>query len=205
MRTLTRSRAAWWAASKAPATTPDSLVIDWDRVRGLVMSAPLRPKTWLVTMVGRDVSSTIKIRKNRQMQMRILYSVCRSDQAAESTAPQGPPAAVPAAISETALPPSTPAFTRAAEELATPAAVPEAADFTPSFPSSLAALAKFRAASPHWSPPSPNCSLSGSDIRLHPLSTYLLFLSVCYNQGTVRFILEMVLRLSGFMSLCGGS
>ena len=169
------------------------------------MSAPLKPNTWLVTMVGRDVSSTIKMRKNRQMHTKILYRVCRKDQAAESTAPQGPPAAVPAAISETALPPSTPAFTRAAEELATPAAVPAAAVFAPSFPSSLAALPRFRAASPHWSPPSPNCCLSGSDIRLHPLSTYLLFLSVCYNQGTVRFILEMVLRLSDCMSLCGGS
>ncbi len=76
----------------------------------------------MVTMVGKDARSTIKMRKNRQVHTKSLYKVWRNDQAAESTAPQGPPAAVPAAIWETALPPSTPACTAAAEALATPAA-----------------------------------------------------------------------------------
>ena len=56
-------------------------------------------------------------RRNRQIKMRILNRVCRSDQAADRTAPQGPPTAVPAAIPDTALPASTPAFTVAAARI----------------------------------------------------------------------------------------
>ena len=51
------------------------------------------------------------------MKTRILNRVCRSDQAADRTAPHGPPTAVPAAIPDTALPASAPAFTVAAARI----------------------------------------------------------------------------------------
>ena len=79
-------------------------------------------------------------RRNRQIKMRILNRVCRSDQAADRTAPQGPPTAVPAAIPDTALPASTPAFTVAAAALA--AASPAAEPAAPAAPAPPAAGAK---------------------------------------------------------------
>ena len=60
-----------------------------------------------VIIVGREATITTKKSRHRQIKIKILYSVCRRDQAAERTAPQGPPAAVPVAISATAFPPST--------------------------------------------------------------------------------------------------